>query len=98
VTHLSKRMLGELHRRNYSESTIRGYLQAVQQFAVHFRKSPDKLGPEELRSYQPYLLGKILPAIPAQPAFLPAPFSAVNNLDPSMLPKPVHASQPRPDL
>jgi integrase/recombinase XerD len=49
-------MLEELQRRNYSESTIRGYLQAVQQFAVHFGKSPDKLGSDDLRSYQAYLL------------------------------------------
>jgi len=49
-------MLEELQRRNYSESTIRGYLQAVQQFAVHFGRSPDKLGPDDLRSYQAYLL------------------------------------------
>src|SRR3984885_11282378 len=49
-------MLEELQRRNYSESTIRAYLQAVQQFAVHFGKSPDKLGPDDLRSYQAYLL------------------------------------------
>ena len=34
----------------------RAYLQAVQQFAVHFGKSPDKLGPDDLRSYQAYLL------------------------------------------
>src|SRR6202034_762154 len=49
-------MLEELQRRNYSESTIRGYLRAVKQFARHFEKSPDKLGPDELRSYQAYLL------------------------------------------
>ena len=53
-----KRMLEELQRRNYSESTIRSYLQAVQQFAVHFGKSLDKLGPDDLRSYQAYLLTK----------------------------------------
>jgi hypothetical protein len=29
-------MLEELQRRNYSEGTTRAYLQAVQQFAVHF--------------------------------------------------------------
>src|ERR1700744_5331780 len=49
-------MLEELQRRNYSEGTTRAYLQAVEQFAVHFGKSPDKLGPDDLRSYQAYLL------------------------------------------
>jgi hypothetical protein len=91
-------MLKELYGRNHSESTIGRDLKAVQQFAVHFRKSPDKSGPDEHRSYHAYLLDKILTAVPAQPAFVWAPFSAVNNLDPSMLPKPVHASQPGPDL
>ena len=56
VTHLRKLMLEELQRRNYSESTIRAYLRAVQAFAKHFGKSPDKLGPEQLRQYQVYLL------------------------------------------
>jgi site-specific recombinase XerD len=56
VTRLRKLMLEELQRRNYSESTIRGYLRAVQGFAKHFDKSPDRLGPEELRQYQVYLL------------------------------------------
>jgi len=58
VTHLRKRRLEELQRRNYSEGTTRAYLQAVQQFAVHFGKSPDQLGPDDLRSYQAYLLAE----------------------------------------
>ena len=56
MTHLRKLMLEELQRRNYSESTIRAYLRAVRAFALHFGKSPDKLGPEQLRQYQVYLL------------------------------------------
>jgi hypothetical protein len=42
----------ELQRRNYSEITTRKYLRVVSDFAKHFGKSPDKLGPNELRTYQ----------------------------------------------
>jgi site-specific recombinase XerD len=49
-------MLEELQRRNYSDQTIRQYLLAVRQFAEHFGKRPDQLGPDELRTYQAYLL------------------------------------------
>src|SRR5437016_7210988 len=43
-------------RRNYSQITTRNYLRVVADFAKYFGKSPDKLGPNELRSYQAYLL------------------------------------------
>jgi integrase/recombinase XerD len=56
VTHLRKMMLEELQRRNYSAVTTRNYLRVVSDFAKHFGKSPDKLGPNELRTYQAYLL------------------------------------------
>lgn len=56
MTHLRKMMLEELQRRNYSDITTRKYLQVVTAFARHFGKSPDQLGPNELRSYQAYLL------------------------------------------
>src|ERR1700726_3300434 len=56
MTRLRKMMLEELQRRNYSEITTRKYLQNVTAFARHFGKSPDQLGPNELRSYQAYLL------------------------------------------
>jgi integrase/recombinase XerD len=56
MTGLRKMMLEELQRRNYSEITTRKYLQYVTAFARHFGKSPDQLGPNELRSYQAYLL------------------------------------------
>jgi integrase/recombinase XerD len=56
MTRLRQMMLDELQRRNYSTQTTRYYLQAVADFARHFGRSPDKLGPNELRSYQAYLL------------------------------------------
>jgi site-specific recombinase XerD len=56
-------MLEELERRNYSEETTRRYPRFVERFAQHFGKSPDKLGPEHIRTYQAYLLkaGKLDP-------------------------------------
>jgi integrase/recombinase XerD len=56
VTRLRKMMLEELQRRNYSSITTRNYLRVVADFAKYFGKSPDKLGPNELRTYQAYLL------------------------------------------
>src|SRR6202140_3181815 len=49
-------MLEELQRRNYSKDTIRHHLRAVEEFAKHYGKPPDKLGLTELRTYQAYLL------------------------------------------
>ncbi len=59
MTHLRKMMLEELERRNYSAGTTRRYLRFVERFAQHFGKSPDKLGPDHLRSYQAYLLKEL---------------------------------------
>jgi integrase/recombinase XerD len=56
VSRLRTMMLEELQRRNYSEYTIRHHLRSVTEFAEHFGKPPDKLGLDELRSYQVYLL------------------------------------------
>ena len=56
MTRLRKMMLEELQRRNYSAITTRNYLRVVADFAKYFGKSPDKLGLNELRTYQAYLL------------------------------------------
>jgi hypothetical protein len=52
MTQLRQRILHELQRRNYSPSTIRGYLNAVSQFAEYFHRSPEQLCPEPLRCDQ----------------------------------------------
>src|SRR4051794_15461849 len=49
-------MLEELQRRNYSQTTVTGHIKIVADFAKHFQRPPDQLGPDEIRQYQLYLL------------------------------------------
>jgi len=49
-------MLEDMQIRNYSPHTIDGSLRYMAQFAKHFDTSPDRLGPEHIRTYQLHLL------------------------------------------
>ena len=55
MTILRRRMTEDMKIRNLSPHTQASYLQQVTQFACYFGKSPDLLGPEEIRTYQIYL-------------------------------------------
>ena len=55
MTHLRKMMLEELQRRNYSQKTTKAYLHTVWEFAKHFHRSPEQLGPEHIREFQAHL-------------------------------------------
>jgi len=55
VTHLRQLMLDELQRRNYSPNTVRSYLHAMEEFARHFHRSSEQLGPDHVREYQVHL-------------------------------------------
>jgi integrase/recombinase XerD len=55
MTSLRLRMIEDMQIRNLSVHTQASYVQQVSLFARHFNKSPELLGPEEIRDYQVYL-------------------------------------------
>jgi integrase/recombinase XerD len=72
MTSLRARMIEDMQIRNLAANTQQSYVQQVSRFARHFNKSPELLGPEQIRAYQVYLTnekqlttGSILIAIAA---------------------------------
>ncbi len=55
MTSLRKRMTEDMQVRNLALNTQMSYVQQVSLFARHFHKSPEQLGPEDIRTYQLYL-------------------------------------------
>jgi len=56
MTSLRQRMLEDMSIRNLAENTQLSYLQQVSSYARHFKRSPERLGPEEVRAYQVHLV------------------------------------------
>ena len=72
MTPLRQRMTEDMQVRNLSPSTQDSYVRQVAQFARHFSKSPEKLGHDDIRTYQVFLTnekklapGSILVAVAA---------------------------------
>lgn len=55
MTPLRRRMLEDMQIRNLALNTQKSYVQHVSLFARHFHRSPEDLGPGEIRTYQVYL-------------------------------------------
>lgn len=55
MTTLRQRMTEDMRIRNLALNTQTSYLQQVSLFARYFHKSPEYLGPEEIRAYQVHL-------------------------------------------
>jgi integrase/recombinase XerD len=56
MTPLRQRMIEDMGVRNLSRSTQYHYIRQVANFAKYFGKSPEILGPEEIRAYQVHLV------------------------------------------
>ena len=56
MTKLIQRMREELVRRNFAESTMRTYLQVVEDFRRYLPTRLDQRGPDDIRRYQVHFL------------------------------------------
>jgi hypothetical protein len=71
-------MLEDMQVRSLSPQTQATYVQQVCLFARHFNRSPELLGPEEIRSYQVYLTNERKLALSHQHCHIGASFSLQN--------------------
>jgi site-specific recombinase XerD len=56
MTRLRRRMIEDMRIRNLSPQTQRAYVEQVSRFALHFGRSPERLGQDEIRAWQIYLV------------------------------------------
>ncbi len=58
MTPLRKRMIRELELRRKAPTTVSSYVKAVEELARYYRRSPDRISTEEIRSYMHFLIVK----------------------------------------
>ena len=58
MTPIRTRMIEDMQMRNLSPHTQRAYVSAVARFSTFFRKSPEQLGPEDVRTYLLHIVHK----------------------------------------
>ena len=69
---LRRHMIDEMQIRNLTPNTQRTYTEQVARFARYFGKSPEHLGPAEIRTYLLHLVNEgILPPVPSSSQWRP---------------------------
>ena len=58
VSPLRRRMIDDMSLRNLSPATQRSYLHAVSKFSRYSGRSPQRLGLEDVRAFQVYLVAQ----------------------------------------
>ena len=58
MTPLRRRMIEDMRLRNFAPGTVSVYVNCVARFARHFGKSPELLGPDDVRAYLLHLIGR----------------------------------------
>jgi site-specific recombinase XerD len=58
VSPLRRRMIDDMSLRNLSPATQRSYIHAVKRFSQYHGRSPDRLGLEDVRAFQVYLVSQ----------------------------------------
>src|ERR1700690_1363177 len=93
MTLLRQRMLEDLQIRNYAPRTAECYVRSVAEFAKHFNRPPDQLGPEEIRAWQLFLIrekrvktSSYIQAICGLPFFYRNPLNRQTDIDRIPLP------------
>ena len=61
MTSLRQRLIEDMQVRNLAANTQDSYVRQVSLFARHFNKSPELLGPEQIRAYQLHADYAIMP-------------------------------------
>ena len=61
MTSLRQKMIEDMQIRNLAVNTQETYILQVSLFARHFQKSPELLGPEQIRAYQVHADYAIMP-------------------------------------
>src|SRR3981081_3523785 len=56
MTPLRRRMIQDMQLRNFAPGTVNVYVHCVARFAGHFGKSPEALGPEDVRAFLLHLI------------------------------------------